>query len=100
MVTTMTISVPVREFKSKLSHYLTKAQGGETIEITSHRKAIARVRGVPDKDQSDFARKYPGVARLIAAGEATWNGKKPQFASFKLPDTGKTLSDMIIEDRG
>ena len=96
----MTMSVPVREFKSKLSRYLAHARDGETIEITAHSKVIARVIGVPTEGQSDFALKYPGVARLLAAGEATWNGEKPEFTSFNLPDAGKTLSDMIIEDRG
>ena len=97
MVTTMPISVPVREFKSRLSHYLARAREGQTVEITSHRKVIARVTGMPE--EPEWASKYPGLWRLVRSGEATWNGQKPKGANFKLPDTGKTLSEMILEDR-
>jgi prevent-host-death family protein len=93
----MTISVPVREFKSKLSHYLAKAREGQTVEITSHRKVIARVTGVPEEPA--WAKEHPGIWRMVQSGQATWNGEKPKFARIKLPGGGKTVSEMVLEDR-
>ena len=54
--------VPIREFKARLSHYLAQAtaQYG-VIEVTSHKKVVARVTGVPAKAPE-------GVAALIASG--------------------------------
>lgn len=96
----MTISVPVREFKSRLSHYLTQAQEGQTIEVTSHRKVIARLTGPDSQHVPEWASKHPGIWKLVASGQATWNGEKPEFGPpVKLSDGGKSLSEMILEDR-
>jgi prevent-host-death family protein len=94
----MIIPVGIREFKSRLSHYLAKAREGQTIEITSHRKVIARVTGLPEEPA--WAKHHPGMWRMVQSGQATWNGGRPKFARIKLPDGGKTVSDMVLEDRG
>ncbi len=88
-VTTMQVSV--REFKTHLSRYLSKAQAGEQFEITSHRKVVARVIGV----SSDT-----GFDRLTASGAACWSGGKPKGSDLQLAAKGTTLSQMILEDRG
>ena len=93
----MIISVGIRAFKSKLSHYLAKAREGQTIEITSHGKVIARVTGVPEEPV--WAKRHPGMWRMVQSGQATWSGEKPKFARIKLPGGGKTISEMILEDR-
>ena len=41
-----------------------------------------------------------GISRLLASGIASWQGGKPAGASFKLQDSGKTVSALILEDRG
>lgn len=85
--------VSMQEFKSHLSHYVSQAQSGQSIELTSHRKVVARIVGVPPTDSS-------GVSRLLAAGIATWQGGKPAGAAFRLQERGKPVSRMVIEDRG
>ncbi|MFM7264994.1 MAG: type II toxin-antitoxin system Phd/YefM family antitoxin, partial [Cyanobium sp.] len=35
--------VSVRDLKTHLSEWLTRAQSGEVVEVTSHRKPIARI---------------------------------------------------------
>ncbi len=55
----------IREFKARLSYYLRRARAGQTIEIASHRKVIARVTGVPSTESE-------GIARLVASGAAQW----------------------------
>ena len=85
--------VSMHEFKSHLSQYIGQAQSGELIELTSHRKVVARLVGVPPADCA-------GVARLLAAGVASWQGGKPAGATLKLQAGGKPVSVLVLEDRG
>jgi hypothetical protein len=63
------------------------------IEITSHRKVIARVTGVPPAETE-------GIARLVASGAAQWGGGKPRGAEIHLSEVGRRVSDLVLEDRG
>lgn len=85
--------VSMQEFKSHLSQYVGQAQSGELIELTSHRKVVARLVGVPPAESV-------GVSRLLAAGAASWQGGKPAGAVFELQAGGKPISMMVLEDRG
>jgi prevent-host-death family protein len=86
--------VSIREFKAHLSRYLAEARAGRTVEITSHRKVVARVTGVPNGAAA-------GAARLVATGSATWeSGGKPRGDEITLQDTGRTLSAIVLEQRG
>ena len=87
------MQVSMREFKSHLSSYVTQAQSGELIELTSHRKVVARVIGIPTIDSA-------GISCLITSGIATWQGGKPIGAAFKLQDYGKSISVLVLENRG
>lgn len=84
------MEVSIREFKSHLSHYVVRAQAGQTIELTSHRKVVARIVGVPPSDSS-------GIARLSAV--ASWQGGKPAGAELILQPGGKSISAIVLEDR-
>lgn len=87
------MEVSMREFKAHLSQYVVQAQAGQAIELTSHRKVVARLVGVP-------AAECVGVARLMASGTASWQGGKPEGASFMVQPGGKTMSDLVLDDRG
>ena len=87
------MEVSMREFKSHLSRYVLQAQAGQAIELTSHRKVVARLVGVPPAESA-------GVARLLTAGVASWQGGKPEGAAFALQAGGKPLSALVLEDRG
>ena len=86
------MQVSMQEFKSHLSRYVAQAQSGQLIELTSHRKVVARIVGVPSSSSA-------GVACLLAAGVATWQGGKPAGATLKLKTHGKQVSAMVLEDR-
>jgi len=86
------MQVSIQEFKSHLSQYIERAQSG-VIELTSHRKVVARIVGVGQGD-------HAGVVRLLAAGAATWQGGKPEGAKLRLQERGKPVSQMALEDRG
>jgi len=87
------MTVSVRELKAHLSRYLAEARGGKVIRVTSHRKEIARITGVPDP-QDD------GLSRLLAAGEAHWQGGKPVGADVRISGEGMPLSEIVMRDRG
>lgn len=87
------MKVSINELKSHLSHYVSQAQSGQLIELTSHRKVVARIVGVPSADSA-------GVSRLLAAGVATWQGGKPVGAALGLQAHGKLVSALVLEDRG
>ena len=87
------MEVSVREFKSHLSSYLARAQNGEDLVVTSHKLPVVRVLGITDAASQ-------GVSAMLASGEAEWHGGKPAGARIKLAPQGKSLSDMVIEDRG
>jgi antitoxin (DNA-binding transcriptional repressor) of toxin-antitoxin stability system len=76
-----------------LSRYVGQAQSGEVIELTSHRKVVARIVGVPFTDNT-------GVSRLLSAGIASWQGGKPVGAKLQLKMCGKPVSTLVMEDRG
>ena len=85
--------VSISEFKARLSHYLDQARSHGMIEITSHRKVVARVTGVsPEAGE--------GIARLVATGAVSWSGGKPKGASIRLAKRGSSLAEMVREDRG
>ena len=89
--------VSVRDLKTHLSEWLARAQAGEVVVVTSHRKPIARLTGI----------KQPGTTqanplqKAIDAGIVTWNGQKPVFPPpVKLRGEGKRVSEIVMEDRG
>jgi len=86
------MQVSMHEFKSHLARYIERAQSG-VIELTSHRRVVARIVGVPQS-------KHAGVTRLLAAGAASWQGGKPKGASLVLQERGKPVSTLVLEDRG
>ena len=87
------MQVSMQEFKSHLAHYVGQAQSGQLIELTSHRKVVARIVGVLSTD-------ITGVSCLLAAGAASWQGGKPGGAAFRLQERGKLVSALVLEDRG
>lgn len=89
----MSITVQVRDLKAQLSRYLARARAGEVLEVTSHRRVIARVTGVPDAASR-------GLAGLLASGAAVWRGGKPAGAEIHLSSGGISLADTVAQDRG
>lgn len=86
------MQVSMQEFKSHLAQYIQRAQSGQDIELTSHRRVVARVIGVPPTGNA-------GLSRLLADGKATWQGGKPEGARIVLQASGKSVSAMVLEDR-
>ena len=89
--------VSVRDLKTHLSEWLGRVQAGEVVEVTSHRKPIARITGVKNQDPAPAN----PLQKAIDAGIVSWNGEKPIFAPpVQLNDGGPLMSDIVIDDRG
>jgi prevent-host-death family protein len=89
--------VSVRDLKTHLSEWLARAQSGEVVEVTSHRKPIARIMAL---NTAASASTNP-LQKAIDAGVISWNGKNPVIPPpVKLNDGGPLMSDIVIEDRG
>ena len=89
--------VSVRDLKTHLSTWLARAQAGEVVEVTSHRKPIARITAVKSTQQGSA----DPLQAAIEAGVVSWNGQKPVFPPpIKLKGQGKLISEIVIEDRG
>lgn len=85
--------VTLHELRADLSRLVARAHAGETFEITSNDKPVARLLGVPAASAS-------ALARLLADGAAGWGGGKPAFATpVQLPPFTASFSDMLIADR-
>ena len=86
------MQVPIRKFKAHLSRYLAQARQGTVLEITSHRRVVARVIGVPESSTS-------ALGEMIARSSAQWDGNKPQGAHIVLSKGGTPVSRIVLEDR-
>ncbi len=88
------MQVAIRELKASFSRVLALARSGEMVEITSHRKPVARIVGIAPSAKT-------GLARLLAEGAAAWNGSKPALVTA-IVLSGKTpsVSQIVLEDRG
>ncbi|MBM3343224.1 MAG: type II toxin-antitoxin system prevent-host-death family antitoxin [Betaproteobacteria bacterium] len=87
------MQVSMRELKSHLARYIKQARMGQALEITSHRKVVARLSGVPSSEDS-------AMSRLLASGAANWQGGKPVGAALKLMAKGTPVSQIVLDDRG
>jgi prevent-host-death family protein len=86
-------TVGVRELKARLSEYLRQVKQGKTVVITEHGKPVGRL--VPAGQSLDERLKA-----MVDAGLAEWNGKPlPPVKPVAKLRGGKSISDMIIEDR-
>jgi antitoxin (DNA-binding transcriptional repressor) of toxin-antitoxin stability system len=90
-------SVGIRQLKAELSQQLRRVQAGETIDVTDRGRVIATISPVAREDD------HPAVQwarEMVAAGKASWSGKKPTGSArpARLRGTA-TVSDAVIEDR-
>jgi prevent-host-death family protein len=87
------ITVGIKELKNKLSHYLRQIKKGEKIVITEREKVIATI--VPVERASEDSQ----LLSLVKEGFAVWKGGKPAGSEHPVKIKGKTVSEIIIEER-
>ncbi len=85
-------SVGITELKAHLAEFLRRVEGGETLHITY------RGREVADLVPPDPVR--AAIWRMVEAGEAEWSGEDMVIPKDLPINTGRMLSDIVLEDRG
>jgi len=85
-------SVSITELKAHLADYLRRVQNGERLHVTVHGREVADI--VPaDPERA-------ALWRMVENGQAHWNGRKPKIPKDLPINTGRPLSDIVLEDRG
>jgi prevent-host-death family protein len=87
------IAVGIKELKNKLSHYLREIKKGEKIAITEREKIIATI--TPVERVGDDSK----LLSLVKEGFALWKGGKPTGSRHPVKVKGKTVSEIVLEDR-
>jgi prevent-host-death family protein len=86
-------TVGIRELKARLSHHLKRVQSGVPIVVTERGRMIATISPIEAPADVSWAH------RLVAEGQARWNGGKPTGAANPPKMSGKTASLVVLEDR-
>ena len=87
------LRVGTRELKSKLSEYMRRVKGGETIIVTEHGKTIGQI--IPVKPTIEEK-----LQAVVDSGLAEWNGKKLMPGNPVVINDGKRqVADLVAEDR-
>jgi prevent-host-death family protein len=84
--------VGIREFKTHLSSYMRHVQDGATLIITEHGKPVGRVIPVALSLEEQ-------TKELIAAGLIAWDGNKLRPVPRVANTSGRSISDLLLEDR-
>jgi antitoxin (DNA-binding transcriptional repressor) of toxin-antitoxin stability system len=85
-------TVGIRELKAHLSRYLKRVRSGARLIVTERGRSIGPVDAPAD---------LTWARRLVAEGRAHWSGGKPAGSARPVRITaGRTVSDVVIEDRG
>ncbi len=87
------ITVGIKELKNRLSYYLREIKKGEKIAITEREKVIATIIPVERVDVDSK------LLSLVKEGFAAWKGGKPVGSRHPVKIKGKTVSEIVIEDR-
>ena len=87
------MNAAVRDLKTHLSAYLRRVKAGEQVVITDHGEPCAVIQAFSTGNEQDRERALMGNPNF------SWNGKR-----FTPPEPvdigGRSMSDMVLEDRG
>ena len=87
------ITVGVRELKGQLSRYLQEVKAGATLVITERGTPVGRL--VPVVSSLEER-----LEELVATHQVAWSGRKLKPMSPPArPQGGKTVADLLVEDR-
>ena len=87
------ISVGIKDLKNRLSHYLREVKKGERSLITERDQVIATILPV-ERGEEDSR-----LLSLVKEVFGTWKGRKPTGRRHPVKIKGKTVSEIVLEDR-
>ena len=79
--------------KNRLSYYLREVKKGEKILVTDRDQVIATILPV-ERGEEDTE-----LLSLVKEGFASWRGGKPTGSRRPVKIKGRTVSEIVLEDR-
>ena len=98
--------ISIRELKANPARAIAMTQGGQRVQITSHRKVVAElVAPAPEaQEPTGVMSDEEAMRRLLASGIIAQPATKPMRLgkSLVIPPgpNGQTMSDLVLELRG
>ena len=89
----MARSVGIRQLRNEVSSILAQVREGERVTITDRGRPVAQIIPFPVDTVEGRLRD------LVARGEATWSGGRPEGRSRPIEIAGPPVADAIVEDR-
>lgn len=86
-------TVGIKDLKNRLSFYLREVKKGEKILITDRNQVIATILPV-ERGEEDSK-----LLSLVKEGFASWRGGRPAGSQRPVKIEGKTVSEIVLEDR-
>jgi prevent-host-death family protein len=83
----------IKDLKNRLSYYLREVKKGEKILITERDQVIATILPV-ERGEEDSR-----LLSLVKEGFASWRGGKPTGNQHPVKIKGRTVSEIVLEDR-
>lgn len=92
-------TVGIRELKDRLSEYIRRVRGGETIQVSSHGVVVAELRS-PEPDREEHA--PPGLRELVRRGTAREIVRNDplQYRIYERALHRTTAQELLDWDRG
>jgi prevent-host-death family protein len=86
-------SVGVRQLKNQLSRYLRRVKAGERLVVTERGEPVA-ILSPPTASKPDRR-----IEAMLRDGLARWEGGKPSGAGHAARLKGRSVAEVVIEDR-
>ena len=83
----------IKDLKNRLSFYLREVKKGEKILITDRNQVIATISPVEGGGEDSK------LLSLVKEGFASWKGGRPTGSQRPVKIAGKTVSEIVVEDR-
>ena len=83
----------IKDLKNRLSYYLREVKKGEKILVTDRDQVIATILPV-ERGEEDSE-----LLSLVKEGFASWRGGKPTGSDHPFKIKGRTVSEIVLEDR-
>jgi prevent-host-death family protein len=93
------VQVPTTALKEQLSKYLRLARDGEKVVVMERGRPIAVLAGLEEERSGEDQVDVREAWNLVDAGVANWKGGKPRGSDRPVKVRGKTVAEMVIEDR-
>ena len=87
------IEAGIKDLKNRLSYYLREVKKGKKIMVTEREKVIATIAPVERAEEDSL------ILSLVREGFASWKGGKPTGSRRPVKIKGKTVSEIVLEDR-